>query len=78
MRTRVANPGSWRYPEFFEWFARDDTSRSRCGGSTGLGLAVVAAVVKAHHGTIEVNSVPGRNEFVGTLPAARVSNASDV
>jgi two-component system OmpR family sensor kinase len=58
----------WLQPEIFERFARGDSSRSRRGGSTGLGLSIVAAVVKAHHGTIEVSSAPGRTEFVVTLP----------
>ena len=55
-------------PEVFERFARGDSSRSRRGGSTGLGLAIVAAVVRVHGGTIVVHSVPGRTEFVVSLP----------
>lgn len=54
--------------EVFERFARGDTSRSRKGGSTGLGLAIASAVVRAHGGTIEVHSVPGRTEFTVGLP----------
>ena len=54
--------------EVFERFARGDSSRSRNGGSTGLGLSIVAAVVKAHHGTITVDSAPGRTEFTVRLP----------
>ncbi len=56
--------------EVFERFARGDTSRSRKGGSTGLGLSIVSAVVKAHHGTIAFRSVPGRTEFIVRLPFA--------
>jgi two-component system OmpR family sensor kinase len=65
-------------PEVFERFARGDTSRSRRGaaptaasslsGSTGLGLSIVYAVVKAHDGTIDVRSEPGGTEFVVRLP----------
>ncbi|MEB3022069.1 sensor histidine kinase [[Mycobacterium] crassicus] len=55
-------------PEIFQRFARGDTSRSRKGGSTGLGLAIAAAVVAAHHGTIGVTSVPGNTEFTVRLP----------
>jgi two-component system OmpR family sensor kinase len=33
-----------------------------------LGLAIVAAVVRAHHGTIELHSVPGATVFVVELP----------
>jgi two-component system OmpR family sensor kinase len=46
------------------------TSRSRKGGSTGLGLAVVSAVVKAHNGTITLNSAPGHTEFIVRLALA--------
>ena len=65
-------------PEVFERFARGDQSRARRGsaptaasspsGSTGLGLSIVAAVVKAHDGTIAVRSQPGRTEFEVRLP----------
>ncbi len=43
----------------FERFYRVDTSRSRLRGGSGLGLAVVAALVGAHHGRVEVQSAPG-------------------
>jgi two-component system OmpR family sensor kinase len=55
-------------PEVFERFARGDTSRSRAAGSTGLGLSIVAAVVAAHHGAVEVESTPGNTTFTVTLP----------
>ncbi|MGV0700472.1 sensor histidine kinase [Mycobacterium novum] len=55
-------------PEIFERFARGDTSRSRKGGSTGLGLAIASAVVRAHRGTIAVTSRPGHTEFTVRLP----------
>jgi two-component system OmpR family sensor kinase len=59
--------------EVFERFARGDTSRSRKGGSTGLGLAIASAVVRAHSGRIELRSVPGRTEFTVRLPLAAES-----
>ncbi|WP_370330817.1 ATP-binding protein [Mycolicibacterium hippocampi] len=59
---------AWLQPDVFERFARGDSSRSRRGGSTGLGLAIADAVVRAHGGTIEVHSVPGRTEFTVRLP----------
>ena len=58
----------WLQPDVFERFARGDSSRSRRGGSTGLGLAIADAVVRAHDGSIDVHSVPGRTEFVVRLP----------
>jgi two-component system OmpR family sensor kinase len=56
-------------PEVFERFARGDSSRSRAAGSTGLGLSIVAAVVAAHQGTVNVTSVPGRTVFTVALPS---------
>ncbi|MFH8293447.1 sensor histidine kinase [Streptomyces sp. NPDC018059] len=56
-------------PSVFERFARGDASRSRHAGSTGLGLALVRAIVTAHGGTVTVESVPGRTVFAVELPA---------
>ncbi|MEV0317585.1 HAMP domain-containing sensor histidine kinase [Streptomyces sp. NPDC050658] len=56
-------------PHAFERFARGDASRSRTAGSTGLGLALVQAIVTAHGGDVTVESVPGRTVFAVTLPA---------
>ncbi len=41
----------------FEPFYRSDPSRSRSSGGAGLGLAIVAAIVQAHEGTVVL--VPG-------------------
>lgn len=61
-------------PHVFERFARGDASRSRTAGSTGLGLALVHAIVAAHGGTVAVESVPGQTVFAVTLPAAHAAN----
>ncbi|KJL32238.1 sensor histidine kinase [Microbacterium azadirachtae] len=53
----------------FERFARGETSRSREGGGTGLGMAIARAVVEAHGGTITLGQWPGTT-FVVTLPIA--------
>ncbi|MEO8094189.1 MAG: HAMP domain-containing sensor histidine kinase [Pseudolysinimonas sp.] len=63
-------------PVLFERFARGDGSRSRATGSTGLGLSIVAAVVEAHHGTVEVESAPGRTRFTVRLPLHQIAFAS--
>jgi signal transduction histidine kinase len=55
----------------FERFYRSDKSRSRATGGSGIGLTIARAIVEAHHGSIEVNSEPGKgSEFVVTLPKA--------
>jgi len=43
----------------FERFARLDEARSRDLGGVGLGLAIVSAIVKAHGGTVAVQSTLG-------------------
>ena len=45
-------------PHIFERFFRSDKSRSRTSGGSGIGLAVAAAIVRAHGGVISAESVP--------------------
>ncbi len=58
----------------FERFYRADTSRTRTGSATtgsGLGLSIVAAIVAAHDGSVDVDSAPGWGSRVRVrLPAA--------
>ncbi|WP_269855239.1 sensor histidine kinase [Streptomyces sp. RPT161] len=60
----VADHGPGLTPEqasrVFERFYRVDASRSRQeGGGAGLGLAIVSALVCAHHGTVHLETSPG-------------------
>ena len=57
-------------PVLFERFARADTSRSRATGSTGLGLAITTAIVRAHDGVVDAVSQPGQTVFRMRLPLA--------
>ena len=43
----------------FERFYRADQARTRQAGGAGLGLAIVAALVTAHGGTVAVEPTPG-------------------
>jgi signal transduction histidine kinase len=53
-------------------FWRSDRSRSRATGGTGIGLAIVHELVRAHDGRIDVDSAPGRgSRFRVILPGIR-------
>jgi two-component system, OmpR family, sensor kinase len=53
----------------FEPFFRADPSRTRETGGAGLGLAIVAAVVEAHGGQVELTTAPGQGAtFTVHLP----------
>jgi two-component system OmpR family sensor kinase len=54
----------------FDRFFRTDASRARATGGAGLGLAIVASVVDAHHGRCTVlDTAGGGATFRVTLPA---------
>jgi len=73
VRLVVANDGppidTAVLPTLFDRFTRGEASRSREHGTSGLGLAIVRAVVEAHGGTIRVATGPGRTAFTVDLPA---------
>jgi two-component system OmpR family sensor kinase len=55
----------------FERFYRADASRQRHSGGSGLGLAIVEATVRAHGGTVAIDTEPGTGTTVrAELPLA--------
>lgn len=55
----------------FERFYQADPARDRATGSSGLGLAIVRAVVEAHHGRVRAANEPGAGARLEIeLPAA--------
>jgi two-component system OmpR family sensor kinase len=71
----VADEGPGLTPEVaakvFEPFYRADKSRARQSGGAGLGLAIVAAIVEAHGGSVALRTQPGKGAtFSVRLPLA--------
>jgi two-component system OmpR family sensor kinase len=58
------------FEKLFERFYRVDDSRSRPSGGAGLGLAIVAAIARAHGGTVDAANQEGHGaRFTVTLPS---------
>jgi signal transduction histidine kinase len=54
---------------FLKGFNRADRSRNRSTGGSGVGLAVVKAIIEAHGGAVSARSEYGKgSEFTFTLP----------
>lgn len=53
----------------FERFYRTDSSRSRASGGSGLGMAIVAAIMAAHGGTARVGPTEGGGLTVRLTPS---------
>jgi two-component system sensor histidine kinase BaeS len=59
-------------PHVFTRFWRGEKSRSRAKGGAGIGLSIVQELVRAHGGSITVESQPGAGSvFRVTIPASR-------
>ncbi|GAA3035683.1 HAMP domain-containing sensor histidine kinase [Microbacterium dextranolyticum] len=64
--------------KIFQRFWRADTSRTRETGGSGLGLSIVASVVEALHGSIEVSETAGGGAtFRVSLPLAHERDAAE-
>lgn len=61
----------------FERFYRVDASRGRDSGGAGLGMAIVAAIVTAHDGRVDLSETPGGGTTVRVeIPAPVTSGGS--
>ncbi|HEX8729557.1 MAG TPA: HAMP domain-containing sensor histidine kinase, partial [Ktedonobacterales bacterium] len=64
-------------PRIFERFYRGESSRTRPGTGSGLGLALVKELTEAMGGTVTVESTPGLgSSFTVRLPLASVTRQS--
>jgi len=62
-------------PHVFERFYRADRSRTRETGGSGVGLAIVKAIVNAHGGSVSVQSFPDEaTTFTVALPSGPINN----
>lgn len=63
-------------PNLFQRFYRTERARSRDGGGSGLGLAIAREFVRAHRGSLEVESEVGRGTtFTLRLPYGNTADA---
>lgn len=68
----VANPGNPIPPahlsHLFDRFYRVDPSRQRKSEGSGIGLAIVKSIIKAHQGSVDVTSDETATRFIIRLP----------
>jgi signal transduction histidine kinase len=71
-RISIKDTGKGMSPEVMERIFDPFFTTRPVGQGTGLGLSISYAIIKEHHGTIEVHSVPGEGtEFIITIPFQR-------
>ncbi|MDB9511019.1 ATP-binding protein [Kamptonema animale CS-326] len=69
VKVKIRDNGPGMPPEIQENIFDPFFTTKSIGKGTGLGLAISYQIITKHHGTIEVNSQPGKGtEFVITLP----------
>jgi len=62
----------------FDRFVRGSEAKSRRIQGTGIGLALVRTILRAHNGDVAVTSAPGEGStFTLTVPAVRIDDAHD-
>lgn len=67
-------------PHVFKRFYRVQKDHSKVVKGTGLGLSIVKRAVEAHHGQIELRSIPGRETTFTILvpkPAGQIAHKAD-
>jgi signal transduction histidine kinase len=65
-------------PKIFDKFVRGEAAKKACIQGTGIGLAMVKEIVRAHDGEVAVSSNIGEGStFTVRLPLRRAANRSD-
>ncbi len=69
--------GAEHVPHLFERFYRAENARSRASGGTGLGLPIALAIIRGHHGWIDVDTALGEGTTFSVWFPLTVSRESD-
>jgi two-component system, OmpR family, heavy metal sensor histidine kinase CusS len=55
-------------PRVFDRFFRTDKARVAFPQGTGLGFAIVKSIVDLHHGSVTIESAPGKGTTITLIP----------